>query len=141
MSSETALFVKGFEVLDGQTEGTVWVTDGTAAGTSELPIAPDTGYQEVELIQTGGSGDFFLPFDNKLIFFNLEEKIGSSTGILQIYTTDGTASGTMEVSVSADDLINSLYAGDAAQFGNKFLIFDQAVSVTGRLPVQVGQVC
>jgi hypothetical protein len=71
-----------------------------------------------------------------LIFFNLEEKIGSSTEKLQIYTTDGTATGTTEATVGIDvnNLVLSLAAGEAAQFGNEFLIFDQAVSVTGQAP-------
>jgi hypothetical protein len=123
---------KALFVVEKSSTETVWVTDGTSVGTFQLPATQDAGYEFLYTIE----GEF-QPFGNKLIYFYLEPSTGVSFPTkLQIYITDGTTAGTTEytIGVNGNNLVNSIEAGEAAQVGDKFLIFDQAISTTGQPP-------
>lgn len=73
----------GLDPVSQQVLTTLWVTDGTAAGTR--PVAPDTG---VRLASTTGVGATFRVVGDRL--FTIWN--GDAAG-LEIWTTDGTATG------------------------------------------------
>jgi hypothetical protein len=122
MASAEALF------LD---ENSVWVTDGSKSGTHQLLLRADPG-QELE----GLIGPYyFAPFDGKLLFFELE--YGSTGYHVQIYTTNGTQSGTKEFTIPAlSYYYPNFYLEDAdfAAFDGRLLILDSVTAVEGEPP-------
>jgi hypothetical protein len=122
MASGEALFLN---------EDSVWVTDGTKSGTHQLLLRADPGQQLDGII----GSYYFEPFDGKLLFFELE--YGSTGYHVQIYTTNGTQSGTKEFTIPAlsyDYPDIDLEDGDFAEFGGKLLILDSVTAVQGEPP-------
>jgi ELWxxDGT repeat protein len=88
-------------------DGGLWVTDGTAAGTTELQIA--------------GAGAFFNPggftaFGNEVLFSATDEQ-----GETSLWVTDGTSAGTREIPVSGADPRNGPQPANFTVFGDKVL--------------------
>ena len=120
MSSSKALFVNN-------ATGSVWVTDGTPSGTSELPVVPDPTYNSAVVLDRSDNGPF-IAFGDRLLFVEQE----SSGGIAaeQIYVTNGTAAGTSETTAS-----DTFYLGGwIGEFGTKILMLNNIISTTGHPP-------
>lgn len=83
-----ALFV-GY---DSRGDANLWVTDGTSGGTSELSVA---GAFSAGLFAPQGFFADFTPLGGNLLFRGYD-----SSHNLNLWTTDGTAKGTSELSVS-----------------------------------------
>ena len=77
-----------FEGVDASNQTNLWVTDGTAAGTSELAVA--NAY-------SGGLNPFDLTVLGNDVFFEGQD----SSGQFGLWKTDGTAAGTSELSIGA----------------------------------------
>jgi ELWxxDGT repeat protein len=75
-----------FEGVDTNDHPGLWVTDGTAAGTSQVPVAgaSSSGLQPRD----------FTVLGNKAVFAGVD-----NAGILRVWATDGTAAGTSEIQV------------------------------------------
>ena len=69
----------------------LWVTDGTAAGTSELSPA---GAYHYGLLETDGGPDF-TDLDGRILFEGVD-----ASGGYKLWVTDGTSAGTSELSVA-----------------------------------------
>ncbi len=76
-----------FASFDADNHANLWVTDGTAAGTAEIPVAG----QGTMGLYPGN----FTPFAGRLAF-----SAGSASATNGLYRTDGTAAGTSELAVS-----------------------------------------
>ena len=130
MSSAKALFVN-----DGASGDTVWVTDATAVGTTQLPLIIDPGTHNIGLIK--GPTTSFYSYKNKIMYVDEEFTISFPVmDKLKFYVTDGSVAGTTTFSVTTDanNIGLSLAAGLAGQVGNKFLIYDQSTSEVGLPP-------
>ena len=102
-----------FSGLDANNSNGLWITDGTAAGTSEV-------------ITVGGSGSGLFPSDltplNNKVLFN-----GTDANLLEeLWITDGTTAGTSEltsVQSTIDNVNYGLDPSDFTSFGSG-LLFD-----------------
>jgi ELWxxDGT repeat protein len=109
-----------FEGDDSSGNWGLWVTDGTAGGTSELSIAG---------AYSGGIFNFtsypypdFTAFGSELMFTGRD-----TTGNFGLWVTDGTASGTSELSSTS-----GLSPADLTVLGNKVLFKGHTNSFNGR---------
>ena len=107
-----------FQGLDSSGHLDLWVTDGTAAGTSELSV---TG-----LVNPGGLGGdpYFTVFGSKVLFE------GDGTDGDNLWVTNGTAAGTSELHPSVTNL-GQLLAVDLTAFGNQVLFAGVGVNIEG----------
>jgi ELWxxDGT repeat protein len=96
-----------FEGEDASGNGGLWVTDGTAAGTSELSVAGAS---------SGGlDPNFFTVFGSKVLFGGED-----SSGNRGLWVTDGTAAGTSEIA-TASNAYGGLGPSSFTVFGSKVL--------------------
>jgi ELWxxDGT repeat protein len=103
-----------FEGLDKNDNANLWITDGTAAGTSEISVKGQNVHDFVPRDFTVlGSEVLFAGQDNKNI----------STGDYDLWVTNGTASGTSEISVPASEVspVIGLDPQDLVTFGSEVL--------------------
>jgi ELWxxDGT repeat protein len=120
--------VTGLTNLNGtlifDTEEELWSSDGTAAATQTISDV------DVE----GGSYPYFAVADGKAYFFGFTS--GSSS--LALWETDGTDSGTIELSGLADGAPSSLTAANGGLFfkGGQGLMYDDGVP--GDTPIALG---
>lgn len=80
-----------FGGLDASGRYGVWVTDGSAAGTTELPVQFGTA-----VFLSGPGPSKFTPLGGKLVF-----AAPDANGVQGVWVTDGTGSGTMELLTSS----------------------------------------
>ena len=90
-----------------------------------------------EVFETPGYYNFppYYNFGSDLLYFDLEQNSNFPfTGQLRVYSTNGTKAGTSAFDIATDvnNLTTALDRGQAAQFGGKFLIFDQYTAVVGK---------
>jgi ELWxxDGT repeat protein len=92
----------------------LWITDGTAAGTTEIGGSGNNG------ILGADHGDMapqnFTVFDDKALF-----TAEDSTGVRELWVTNGTAAGTTEIVGISDAGKNGLNPGNFVSIGSKVL--------------------
>ncbi len=98
-----------FENNDGINGGELWITDGTAAGTSMLKdINPGTGSSDAGLV------DGFIDLGNgKFVFDAIVADAAHPKGEDQLWVTDGTAPGTLPLLTLGEVELTSIGAGKA----------------------------
>jgi ELWxxDGT repeat protein len=101
-----------FEGFDASQAHTLWVTDGTSSGTSELSIA---GSNTTFGIFNNTSPGFAL-FGTEVLFDGQD-----SHGLNELWVTDGTAAGTSEISVAGSNLFSGLSPGGLIAFTQSLL--------------------
>src|ERR1700760_4865624 len=107
-----------FEALDSKGDLSLWVSDGTAAGTSEIGGGGNAGV-------TGAGATGLTP--NNLVGVLGDAMFWStdSNNTLSLWHTDGTVAGTTEVGVANPGLLGTLVGaavfGDATVLGSQIL--------------------
>jgi ELWxxDGT repeat protein len=93
-----------FDGIDASGNYNLWITDGTAAGTSELGVA---GASSSGLFASGSTSNLFPDFTalgNKVLFEGADTNVHlvnkAPVHNLNLWVTDGTSSGTTEVAVA-----------------------------------------
>ena len=97
------------------------VTDGTAAGTSELQVSGAS---------SGGLNPFgFMPYNGKMLFEGIDANNNEG-----LWVTDGTAAGTSELQVSVEDGQFGLYTPSYyLYFRTGFMPYNGSVTYNGKL--------
>src|SRR5262249_11371609 len=106
-------FAFGTEVLFEGSDSTgrsaaLWVTDGTSAGTSEIP-AP--GANEVGVLEGVRTPSFFA-LGSEVLFEGLDD-----SGHFGLWATDGTSAGASELTIAGSDTSAGIFAIEPPSFG------------------------
>jgi ELWxxDGT repeat protein len=102
-----------FAGLDKNGDNNLWVTDGTAAGTSEISVA---GVGSEGLFGLPPASPYFAASpDGRVLFSGIDAK-----GDFNLWVTNGTSAGTSEISLAKQDP-NGLIPQNLTVFGNKVL--------------------
>ena len=119
-----------FAGLDKNGDNNLWVTDGTAAGTSEISVA---GVGSEGLFGPSPASPYFaaLP-DGRVLFSGIDAK-----GDINLWVTNGTSAGTSEISLAKQDP-NGLIPQNLTVFGNKVLFEGLDKNLNGNLWVTNG---
>ncbi len=105
----------------------VWATNGTKAGTVELPVTPDAGYSILSIAEANTENLF--PIGKKLLFTDTEFDPQTGGYSYQIWTTNGTAAGTSKITIASP--LDRTLIGLA---GTKALIYSTSVTQSGVAP-------
>jgi hypothetical protein len=105
-----------FEALDSKGDSSLWVSDGTPTGTSEVGGGGNAGVTGVGA--TGLTPNNLVGFGGNAMFWSTD-----SNNTLSLWSTDGTVSGTKEVGVANPGLLGNLVG--AAVFGDATVIGDE----------------
>jgi ELWxxDGT repeat protein len=119
-----------FSSIDANSKVGLWVSDGTAAGTSEIGGVADLAVNDVGTGARGLNPDNLVQFNGDVFFTGSD-----SAGGLGLWTSDGTASGTFELGGLKDQGItgasaNGLAPTDIVRLGNR-LVFNGADTAGG----------
>jgi ELWxxDGT repeat protein len=101
-----------FDGVDASGDQNLWVTNGTAAGTSELSVAGT--YSGGLFIDSPNFTPDFTVFGSEVLFHGID-----AGGNVDLWVTNGTAAGTSELSVAAD--LGGLNPGPLVVFGSEVL--------------------
>ena len=119
-----------FAGLDKNGDNNLWVTDGTAAGTSEISVA---GVGSEGLFGLPPASPYFAASpDGRVLFSGIDAK-----GDSNLWVTNGTSAGTSEISLAKQDP-DGLNPQFLTVFGNKVLFEGSDKNLNGNLWITDG---